>query len=230
MKWKVPKIWEGATCFIVGGGSSLPKQFGVPEEVIGNVISRRERPSAYSKYLKPLHNKHVIGVNNAYQIGSWIDALFFGDCSWYLVHKNSLSKWPGLKVTCCPRFESRSKKESESIKFLKKDSRRWGLSNNPSTVCWNSNSGAAAISLAVHFGAKRIVLLGFDMNMEGVTSHWHGSHGHPGDKVKKPPFKRHLRGFPAIAEEAKQKGVEILNANLNSTIDVFQKVTLEDVL
>lgn len=227
--WQAPKIWEGATCFIVGGGPSLPKQFNVPEETINSVIEKRSTPSVYSPYMEALHDKHVIGVNNAYQIGSWLDVLFFGDCSWYLVHKQALAKWPGLKVTCCPRFEGKNKEKSEGIKFLKKD-RRKGISKNSGTVCWNSNSGAAAISLAALFGATRIILLGFDMVMDENASHWHGSHGRPGEKMRKPPFNRHLRGFPDIAADAKTLGIEIINCSPGSAIPDFTKKSIDEVL
>jgi hypothetical protein len=236
--WTAPKIWNGGECFIIGGGSSMPRQFGIPESIIQDVMTWISRPSVYSEYLSQLHNKHVIGVNNAYQIGTWIDAVFFGDCHWYLVHRQALSKWPGIKVTCCYRFSGRSEKEMEGIKFLSRDKKRkHGISTSPSFVSWNGNSGAAAISLAVHFGVKRIILLGFDMNLdENQNSHWHGSHRNPNGreairKIKrKPPFERHLRGFPDIAEDARRMGVEILNANPNSAINDFKKVTVKDVL
>lgn len=218
----------------------MPRQFGVPESVIKDVMAWNIRPSAYSDYLSPLHSKHVIGVNNVYQIGDWIDALFFGDCGWYLVHRHALSKWPGIKVTCCQRFANRGVKEMEGIKYLGRDKKtKHGISENPLTVAWNGNSGAAAISLAVHFGVKRIFLLGFDMNLDTEhKSHWHGSHSNPRGrdikrvtKLKKgPPFERHLRGFPFIAKDAERLGVEILNVNLDSAIDAFPKVRLEDVL
>jgi len=238
MLWRAPKLWSGGECWIIGGGSSIPRQFGVPEEIINEVMNWRSRPSAYSEYLAPIHDKHIIGVNNVYQIGDWIDVCFFGDCGWYNVHRHALSKWPGIKVTCCHRFAGRGEKEMEGIKFLSRHKKRkYGISDNPSYVSWNGNSGAAAISLAVHFGVKRIVLLGFDMNLdENQKSHWHGSHHNPNPKEptkkkrKTPPFERHLRGFPNIAVDARQMGVEILNANPNSAINDFRKVTVKDVL
>lgn len=231
-EWHVPNMWQGGECFIIAGGPSMPRQFGIPEEVIQNVMNRKELPSAYSPYLKPIHNKHVIAVNNAYQIGSWINVVFFGDCAWYLLHRLSLSKFPGLKVTSCKRFLKKPSKKADGIKYLTRDtSHRLGISNNPKQISWNSNSGAAAINLAVHFGAKRITLLGFDMNLDGnKVSHWHGSHKKLGEKVIIPPFKRHLKGFPVIAEDAKQLGVEILLVGSDSAIEVFPKVLLADVI
>ena len=238
MAWDIPKMWQDGECWIIGGGPSMPRQFGVPEAVIKDVMDWTARPSAYSEYLAPLHNKHVIGVNNAYQIGNWIDVLFFGDAGWYLTHRHALAHWQGIKVTCCHRFCKRSAREMEGIKYVARDKEhRHGISTVPSAVSWNGNSGAAAINLAIHFGVKRIVLLGFDMNFDSnKMSHWHGSHKDPKErkspKIKKriPPFNRHLRCFPILADEARKLGVNIVNASLESAITQFKKVTVKDAL
>lgn len=226
MKWSVPKIWDGSDCFIIGGGPSMPRQFGIPEELIGLVTSGCAPPSSYSPYLKPIHDRHVIGVNNAYMLGDWLDVLFFGDCGWYLVHRLSIAKWPKLKVTCCNRFENR-KIPSDGIKYLKKNSSHLhGLTSDPSKVSWNGNSGAAAINLAVHLGAGRIILLGFDMDMSGGLSHWHPDH----NAKKSPPFHKHLKGFPAITADSEKLGIEIINASPESKIGSLRKVELSEVL
>ena len=229
MRWRVPPMWEDGECWVIGGGPSVPRQFDVPEDVVQDVMSGRRRPSAYSDYLSPLHDRHVIGVNNAYQIGNWIDAVFFGDCAWYLAHRQALAAFPGLKVTCCRRFDGRTREQSEGVKYLAKDAEhRNGISSDPTAVSWNSNSGAAAISLAAHFGVRRIILLGFDMALdEKMVSHWHGSHGAGSPK---PPFSRHLRGFPAIAQDAASREIEILNASPSSAIAEFPKVQARGLL
>jgi hypothetical protein len=228
MAWTVPPLWKDGECWIIGGGKSVPEQFDVPGDVIERVCNGKLFPSAYSEYLSVLHDRHVIGVNNVYQIGVWIDTLFFGDGSWYLVHRQKLAKWLGIKVTCSPKFANKRRGNTEQIKYLEKDkSHKQGISSNLSKVSWNGNSGAAAISLGRHLGVKRILLLGFDMNVQGQYTHWHGNHGR---KRKNPPFQRHLKGFPAIAEDAKRMKIEILNVNKNSAISVFPKVMLKEAL
>ena len=236
-EWTVPSMWQGATCFILGGGPSVLTQFNVPEKVREQLRNPKQgHSSLLSPYLEPIHDKKVIGVNNAYQIGDWIDVLFFGDCSWYLYHKKKLAAWPGLKVSCCPRFANRPKNDPEGIKYLYKDrGHTSGVSKNKKKVSWNKNSGAAAINLAVHLGVKRIVLLGFDMKLdEDSKQWWHSGHHHvprkQGDNRKPKPFKRHLTGFPAIKRDTDELGVEILNANPESKIDVFPKVDIKDYL
>jgi len=234
MLWKAPAIWKDGTAFILGGGTSLPRVFGTPEDVIKRVMTGGN-PNEYSAYLAPLHDKHVIGVNNTYRIGDWIDVLFFGDCGWYIMHKNAIANFPKLKVTCCDRFANRPIEQSEGIKYLAKDRQKTrGISNDPTTVSWNNNSGSAAISLAFHFGAKRIILLGFDMALDANNvSHWHGSHLPAGQRVKPrkaPPFKRHMMGFPIIAEDAKKLGLTILNASPISAITEFPKIDIKELL
>ena len=227
MKWNVPKIWPDADCWIIGGGPSVARQFNVPEEIITKVMTGEVAPNYLSRYMKCIHDKHVIAVNNAYMIGAWIDVVFFGDSAWYLTHRNNLASWPGLKVSCAPREGTFAK---DNIKYLEKDKKyRQGISPNRQAVAWNSNSGASAINLAVHFGVKRIFLLGFDMSLDkNKVSHWHGSHATNGKRM--PSFSRHLRGFPKIAEDAKAMGIEILNASPGSSIIDFPIINAKDLL
>lgn len=230
--WTVPRIWEGGTAYILGGGPSIPRQFGVPEDVIKSVMTGAVQPDAYSSYFTPIHDKHVIGVNNAFKIGNWIDALFFGDSGWYVQYRLTLATLPILKITCCDRFAGKPEKECAGIRYLARDKKKvFGISSDPTKVCWNNNSGAAAVSLAAHFGVKRIVLLGFDMTLDSAkVSHWFGSYNRKSKRPVVPPFARHLKGFDAIANDAIQMGIEILNASPDSAITQFQKVNVLSLL
>ncbi len=239
MKWTVPRIWEGGECWIIGGGPSIPEQFGVPDDVIKDVIAQRSLPSVYSPYMSAIHDRHVIGINAAYLIGDWIDIIFFGDNKFFMAHCEGLSEHPGLKVTCNSKTNSRCR----DIHYLPHDRKRTkGISTSPKLVSWNSNSGAAAISMAVYLGVRRIVLLGFDMQVGVHGQHWHNAyrgmrvhrtHGKQRGQLvvaKKLPFDRHLRGFPLIARDAKKLGIEIVNASPNSAIKEFPKCTVQEAL
>jgi len=228
MIWRVPRIWPDSQVFILGGGPSFLDVFGVPPEIQDKMKSGQLLPHSAGAYLHELHPRRCVGVNNAYQLGNWIDVLFFGDCGWYLPHRERLAQWPGLKITSCRRFENKSRDESETIKYLKRDKTKLGISRNPSTVCWNNNSGFAAISVAAHLGARQIVLLGFDMTLdEQGFSHWNAGHG---SAKRKPPFARHLAGEKQIAADAREMGIEIVNASPISAIRAFKKVKLKEVL
>ena len=225
MRWQVPRMWNGEDVWIIGGGPSTMRQFDVPEQVIQSVIEKGQSLSVYSEYFRPLHDKHVIGVNVAYMIGTWIDMVFFGDSNFFLKQEHGLARFPGLKVSCHPQTD-----RIVWIKYLAHDkTHSKGISSNPRLVSWNQNSGAAAINVAAHAGAKRIILLGFDMSLDkqGAT-HWHSIY-RQGKKVI-PPFQKHLKGFPMIAIDARRMGIEILNASPESAIRCFKKVTVKEIL
>lgn len=238
MKWSIPLIWEEGDVWILGGGPSLPRQFGVPEEVIESVMKGLTPPSAYSPYMSAIHNYHVIGINVAYLIGDWIDMVFFGDPGFFRGQRESLAKWPGIKITCWEGAE-----RLPWVKYLARDPKKnQGISSNPATIVWNANSGAAAISIAANAGAKRIILVGFDMKRNPTgNKHWHTLYGIPtppravkvrGDVPNTPEhnFARHLRGFGQIARDAQERGIEILNACPESAIKQFPKYTIKELL
>lgn len=242
MEWKVFKIWE-SDCWIIGGGTSIAKQFKVPEKLIPE---ERNEFIEFGKYLSPLHNKKVIGINLAAFLGSWVDVAFWGDSKVYNEFKSWFDDFSGLKVSCNGKFHSN---RYRTIMNLYRDV-TCPLTKDRSAVSWNAkNSGTAAINLAYHLGAKRVFLLGFDMynNKEG-RSHWHS--GYP-DKTKTPTkaqlkkgakiprfdikdtekvFKRHMRNLEALESASKKFGLKIYNVNPNSRIDVFEKINLEDAL
>jgi hypothetical protein len=230
MNWQVPRIWEGGDVWIIGGGPSMTKQFDIPDQVVKSVLSGTSPASAYSPYMKELHDKHVIGINVAYLLGDWIDMVFFGDSGFLNQHLEGLAKFKGIRVTC---HENNAK--YEWIKYLSKDPRGRGISDNPKMVCWNNNSGAAAISVAVNAGAKRVILIGFDMKLDDKNyQHWHDLYGKGNNtdvrRMQRLPFDRHLRGFAPIAQDAKRRNVEILNASPDSRITEFPKYSLKELL
>jgi hypothetical protein len=238
MMWHVPKIWQGGECWILGGGSSLTEQFSIPKEVVQSVIEGTNTPNAYSPYMSAIHNKHVIGINMSYKIGNWIDVMFFGDNGFFLREQKGIAEFTGLRVSSHPQVE-----KYDWIKYVGRDTRKpKGISPNPKMVSWNGNSGAAAISLAAHFGAKRIILVGFDMKLDTTgKQHWHDLYHRlenlkraiPKNQKPKPgglPFERHLMGFPEIAKDAHKMGIEILNACPDSAINDFKKISVKDLL
>jgi len=227
MAWKPPEIWKGGRCFIIGGGHSVYRQFEMPEELINKVLNKQEYISAFSPYMKALHDKHVIGVNQAFRLGGWVDMTFIGDPGFLKENKDCLWDWKNLKVHCAPKME-------EYYYWIKKMDRnrkqKHGICSKPGLVSWNGNSGAAAISLAVQLGVKQIILLGFDMNKTEQGTHWHNLYNERGDIQVRKTFQRYMGSFPAIQKDAEKLGVEILNASPESSIEVFPKINVKDII
>lgn len=238
--WQVPKIWEGGEVFILGGGPSIIETFNIPGETVKSVRLQQQGLEAYSPYFASLYSKHVIGINVAYKLGNWVDICFFGDYPFFLTHRKGLAAFEKLVVTSCTKVGN---KNLEWIKYLpqelKKDKpqgqQTHGISTNPNHVSWNQNSGAAAISIAAWSGAKRIVLVGFDMNLSPLNNeqHFHNEYRRFGSKERKDkqlPFDVHLRTWGVIKSDADNMGIEILNTSLNSAIKEIPKVHIKELL
>jgi len=88
------------------------------------------------------------------------------------------------------------------------------------------NSGAGAVSLAAHWGAKRIILLGYDCQKTGGKSHWHGDHpkglGNAGTIATWPTQFKKL--------ETDLKGIEIINCSRETALTMFERKPLAEVL
>jgi hypothetical protein len=111
-----------------------------------------------------------------------------------------------------------------------------GIEKKAGVISWNRNSGASAINVAYHLGAKLIVLLGFDMKSAGDAPedmNWHTDHltmGLNKNNPKQNIFKRFLQCFPDIAVDADTLGIKIINANPDSAIDCFETMALEEAM
>lgn len=231
MVWQVPKMWEGGECWIIGGGPSIPHEFGVPEELINAVQAGEASISEYSPYLSPIHDKHVIGINAAFLLGDWIDLVFFGDPGFYRRNRNELVAFPRPKVTCAK--STLQKFPKDPIKFVQRHGgKSRGVSAKANHVAWNTNSGFASFSLAYDLGVKRIYLLGFDMSLDQQgNQHWHRHYRPPGKQKdpKKVPFPRHMAGMHAINKDMKVLKLEIINVSQSSTINEFEKKTIKEI-
>ena len=234
--WKVPRIWEGGECWIIGGGPSVTKQFNIPVKLVQQIRDKELSIHSFSPYMSFLHDKHVIGVNLALFLGDWLDIIFFGDYNFYLRHLYPLRDYPGIKVFGNPKGKN-PEFQREGIKFLGRDMEHpHGLTKDNQKISWNSNSGAASINLAIHLGIKKIYLLGFDMFIDKHNQHWHNQYRteqierERQNKTIKLPFSRHLKGFPLIAKQAKKWGIEIINVSPDSEINNFPKISMKDIL
>ena len=112
------------------------------------------------------------------------------------------------------------------IRCLKADTNATGLSWDPEKVHTGRNSGFAALNLALHLGAERVLLLGYDMQTRGEKRHWFGAHPE-GMEVAScyPDFIRHFRTV-----NPEDYGLEIWNVTRDSALDCFPRYDLDDVV
>lgn len=98
-------------------------------------------------------------------------------------------------------------------------------------VMHGGNSGYQALNLALHLGARRIVLLGYDMGVgEDGRLHWFGRHPSGLNNPKPEHFATWAKAFGALAPALADLGVEVVNCSRRTALDCFRRAPLEEVL
>lgn len=134
--WSVPKIWQDEVVFVAGSGPSL---LDVDSEL--------------------LHGRNLIVVNTTYQKFPYAQFLLFADKRWWDWHRGHLVRWPGEIITTSsqPIVAPRP-----GMRRLKRVREKVVEFDDPTAVA-GIDSGAMGVNVAVHTGARKIVLVGFDM-------------------------------------------------------------------
>lgn len=199
--WDVPREWVGERCFILCGGESVRQQRKVIPKLKGRFIAIKE-----GVLLRPNADVLFLGGEKTPEIAKPLIPKFTG--TYMVVRGKSDAELPStvLRLT-------RSKNHGE-------------LCDLPGHVS-GRDSGTSAINLAYHFGATEIVLIGYDM----TGGRWFaGEWPHPMPVIPEEHFRRHMEHLSALAEDAKRKGIRIVNASPISRVDCFERVRLEDYL
>lgn len=205
MNWVVPPEWVGDVVFILGCGPSLANY-------------------SYYDFENVRRAGRVIAVNDSYIKAPWADVLYAHDQKWwdsnvYQIHNRFMGRYMisiGADVSRVKRL---------------RDTGQSGLETDPAGLRNGSNSGYQAINLAYHFGARRIVLLGFDMQVHGQQTHWRERN----DGRSPVTFGNTLRLsflplFPSLAEGLREEGVSVINATPGSALTVWPHAPLAEVL
>lgn len=199
MFWTCEPLWAGQQVFIIGGG-----------------------PSVDSQRVEQLKGRRVIVVNSSVHKFPWADILFFGDARWYKTipeNRAAADAFSGLVVT-------NANIRCENIKRMVRV--RPPLASDRTSLAIQKTSLTAAINLAVHLGAGRIVLLGADgrKGSDGRTHH-HQPHKWP---VRKGCWDEHRQELATLVEPLKKLGIPVINASPGSAWDLWPVTTLIEVL
>lgn len=102
-----------------------------------------------------------------------------------------------------------------------------GLSPKVDYIHTGHNSGYQAISLAVLFGAKRILLLGYDFQRRGGKAHWHPDH--PSPLGNGGNYRAWIAAMNVLAKDLEHAGVEVINCSPGSALNCFPKMSVDEV-
>ncbi|WP_213322585.1 motility associated factor glycosyltransferase family protein [Klebsiella aerogenes] len=150
----------------------------------------------------------VIAVNNSWVMVSTCQYIYAADCCWWEEYQRTITvpaeRW------CSDTFTAR----------------RFGINCLPSALPGSFNSGQRAIELAIHLGASRILLLGYDCSIRNGT-HWHGNHPLLANPDQFSVSRWHDE-FSRV--KAAAGNTEIINCSRDTRLTCFPRQSLEAAL
>lgn len=201
----VERSWPNSTVVCLGTGPSLTAE---------DVESCRGKA-------------RVIAVNDAYRIAPWADALVACDASWWHRHQGAPGytgpKWSIEHGT----WDGYRDRWPDIVRL--RNTGDDGIETDPTGLRTGRNSGALAIGLAVHYGASRIVLLGYDCGHSARgKSHFFGEH--EGALRQPSPYHLFAEKFATMVDPLAALGITILNASRETRLTCFPRVSLAAAL
>lgn len=93
------------------------------------------------------------------------------------------------------------------------------------------HSGAQAIQVAWQYGATKIILIGYDMQLgNGGKIHWFGNYTKPGLRNTPNAYRSWIKHHEKIQTGLEKKGIEVINCSKITAIPYYKKMDLETCL
>lgn len=194
----IPRCFKGETVVVIASGASLTKE---------DVEFCRGKA-------------RVAVVNDNYKLAPFADLLYAADPEWWDYHIPLLGEFKGEKWTQC-EFSAPKHNLNHVMGYW-----RHGPSLDRNHIHYGMNSGFQCVNLVFLMGAKRIILLGFDMQMTGGKRHWFGNH--PGALDRNSQYEKWARYMDNAALKYARAGCEILNASRETALKEYRRVSLAD--
>jgi hypothetical protein len=191
-------MWEGRTVAILASGPSMSKE--VADRVWAGAVN-------------------TIVINTTHRLAPWADMLYAADTYWWAKYAKEAGAFAGLKVTCAEGFHVPGL-------LVLRNTGKVGFDPDPSCVRTGGNSGYQAIHVAVHAGAKKILLCGFDMH----GTHWHSRHPEPLRNAGEGIYPRWISLYEKLALELAERHVKVINCTPGSALKVWPMGNLEEAL
>jgi hypothetical protein len=158
----------------------------------------------------------------------WADALYGCDSRWWNEHKGCMG-FEGERWSTHDDGKSTANNKTQVANDygvnLVNGAQGVGFSTDQGLIHYNDNSGFQALNLAILFGSRYIVLVGFDMRHVGGKSHFFGDH--PKSLYQRPEYQSFVNKFDKATPP---EGVQIINATPDSALTCYPMMGLEDAL
>lgn len=212
---RIEPILKDQTCVILAGGPSLFH-------------------SGYQEAFKL--GLPVIAINDSWRLIENFDRfkvfLYFCDATWWFRSMSQNMRaldgvtsfhdviYKGNWITGSPDPHFSDHPQVKTVMLTKQR----GLEEDSSSLCHGSNSGYQCINLAYHLGAKKIILVGYDMKIDASgMSHWHTNGTKTAHAMQHDLTTTMLPHFESIAEPLREKGIRVYNANPTSALTTFPR-------
>jgi len=170
--------------------------------------------------------KKVIVVNDSWKLFPFANVLYACDARWWDV--KGCGNFRG------ERWSNNNKELNDNTECAKRHSLQLveGKDGNefclePGVICFGGNSGFQAINLALQFGAKHIILVGYDMRKVGTLNHFFGEH--PPEFTGNDHYEFFCANFDAGAASL-PKEYRIVNATAGSALNCFPKMSYAEAI
>lgn len=176
------------------------------------------------EYVRPFHEQghvKVFGCNDTYRNVDYLDVLYACDPHWWKKNLAALKhpcqqKWLTLDLDFARKHH---------LKVVYGESKS-GLCKEKNKIHFGGNSGFQLINLAWHFGCRRFILVGYNMDVpKGMRQHFFGKH--PQGLNQENNYRSFVQTYQRITPEDRKK---IVNCTEPTALTCFRKTKLEDEL
>lgn len=164
----------------------------------------------------------VIAVNDAVRLAPWAPVLYSSDRTWW-AHYRGVPDFAGVRVSVGARRGTAARFPGAwgaAITVLTHTGVT-GLERDPSGLRTGGHSGYAAINLAVHLGARTILLLGYTCGTIGRRSHFFGAHPSGLNESSERNFRDFRQAYTTLAPALTEAGVTVRNCTPETRITAF---------
>lgn len=152
------------------------------------------------------------------------DAIIFTDNNWYEDNEKLIKDFKGMKFTL-----SRRAKEAYPDLIRLDNIHKSNFSVGDGVLRDGRSTGHRAVSLAILCGGKKVVLLGYDMQIDPVSGRSHCHDDYQMTENDKSYRNEFLPSFVGWNQDAREIGVEIINCTPGSALKEFPCVRFSDL-
>ena len=210
--WSAPPVWKGETFTILGCGPSL----NIDDVMTCSEITR------------------VIAINSSFRMAPFADVLYAGDGHFWDQYPDAMN-FTGIRVGMAydmhagKYYPNIQDKDPAMIKMMGCSGETGLELYDRRALRMGRNGGFQAINLAVHLGAKRIILLGYDMQLVDGVNHWPGAE--PRGKHQPPePFDLFIPAFDTMVDDLAAQNIEVINCTPGSALETFPVMPIHEVM